>query len=391
MRQILLAKTAVLLALATVVGCKEPNTRRMNPGDFYAARLATTMPNSQTPATGPSLSSGQYMIVGSVVAEANGRPIYANRILAKLEKNLAGEARKQPADRFRVIAADLIHKGISDEINNELEYAAADRNSTQEDHQMADAMTADWRQQQITQAGGSLAVVRKKFADSEGDFDDAVEQQRRLNLLRIYYHRKVMPRIAISADDIRRYYQEQLAKEFTVTEAVRYREIRIDITRTGSREAALTKVTDLRRRVTEGNEDFAVLAGQVNDDPGLMEKKGLYDWAPRGGRQSQKLEAEIWRLQPGQVGQIVEDNNCFYLIKIEEHRDGKVLPFEDQQTQEKIREVLSAQQLKVFRENEQKRLRKAAEESAIIRGDKEMEKLAVEMAMQKYPRWAAAN
>src|SRR5207247_3115152 len=77
---------------------------------------AATMPASLTDSTAAGAatraaapttigtSSGQYVIVGGVVGEVNGTPIYAGKVLSLIEPVLAARAKDLDPQQFRGIA-----------------------------------------------------------------------------------------------------------------------------------------------------------------------------------------------------------------------------------------------------------------------------------------------
>src|SRR5581483_10109564 len=103
-------------------------------------------------------STGEYITIGGVVAEVNGTPIYANKILKALDTALATKAKELDAKQFEHVASDLINKQVQEYVRAELEYAAADRNLQSDDKTLADNLTMQWRQKRITECGGSVEV-----------------------------------------------------------------------------------------------------------------------------------------------------------------------------------------------------------------------------------------
>ena len=116
-------------------------------------------PGDSLPAIGAS--SGQYLTLGGVVAEVNGTPIYANKVLALNEIPFRVKAKQLDARRFQYQAMIDIKKTVRELIQGELEYAAAQRNLDPDDRRLADAATMYWRSQKITAAGGSLELARR--------------------------------------------------------------------------------------------------------------------------------------------------------------------------------------------------------------------------------------
>jgi parvulin-like peptidyl-prolyl isomerase len=346
---------------------------------------------STNPTTEPSTrgaSSGQYITIGGVVAEVNGTPIYANKILKALGPTLAAEAKKLDEQRFHKTASDFIGKQVQEYISAELEFAAAERNLGAEDRTLADSLTTQWRQHKITEAGGSVEVARKRAQADGEEFEDLVHEQFRLFMTRIYYEKKVIPRIQVTADDMRRYYQLNQNKEFTDQDQVQFRLIKVDPRKSGGKEKAIDKIQDMRKRA-EAGEDFASLAAS-NDDPTLMKSGGKVGgadgWIQKGAFALEKVENAVFKLQPGQVTDIVEENGNYYLAKLEQRKVGRVMPFEEEAVQDKIRSTLRKAQFQSLREQVQENLRK----NAVIRVDNAMMNTAIDMAMQNYPSWAAA-
>ncbi len=362
-----------------------------------AAERAATQGAPRALASTQGASSGQYMTIGGVVAEVNGTPIYANRVLSTLEPVLAARAQQLDERQFKVFAKDELGRQIMEFCYAEREVAAAQRFLDEKDKQLADALTAQWRTRQITESGGSLELARKNAPDiarlnhlpEDLSFDDMVTYRHRLYLTQLYYERKVMPRIAPSAAEMRAYYDHNAAKLFTEHEAAQFRIIKIDPKDMGGKEQALAKITDLRNRAVSG-EDFAEMAGSINHDPRLLKAKGdiTGGLAQRGlSAPLDKVEDAVWQLQPGQITEIIESGGAFYIAKLEQRKPGRVAPFEEEATQDKIRADLRSEQFRALREQVQKKLL----EDAVVRSTEEMRAIALEMAMERYPRWAAAK
>jgi hypothetical protein len=353
-----------------------------------------------TSATGPAMpgagstslpaigaSSGQYMTLGGVVADVNGRPIYANRVIALLDVSLRQKARQLDARNYERQAMDDIRRQISELIRNELEYAAAERHLDLEDRHLADSATIYWRMQQITKAGGSLELARRaSLADRETpmDFDERTAEQSRLELIKIYYNKKVYPKIQVGAKDIRDYYDRNVDKEFTENERVKFRIIEVLIGKTGSKEKALEKIAyDLKR--AKAGEDFTEMAMRENDET-MFAGKEPFDIAP-GSFSIAPVREALTKLKPGEVSEILEDKGAYYIVKLESRVGGRVRPFEEQKVQDEIRTKLRSEQFRTLREQGLQSLVK----DASINTNDQMALIALDMAMQRYALYAAAK
>ena len=148
----------------------------------------------------------------------------------------------------------------------------------------------------------------------------------RVNYVRVYYQKYELPRVQITADDIRRYYQRHQKDLFTEQSAAQFRLIKIDFKRTGGRDKAMEKAKDIQQRLSRGD-DFATLAGSMNDDSFLLKNKGDVSgnngWIDRGTFREQKVEDAVFALNVGEVSGIIETSDACYIAKLEQKRQGR--------------------------------------------------------------------
>ncbi len=348
--------------------------------------------NPAPPATAPTTrafggnTTGVDQVIGSVLGDVDSEPIYADKVLAVLDRPLAAEAKKYDATRFRDVAADLIQRQVMEFIHADVEFTAAKRNLESKDEQLATQETIHSRAEQIAHAGGSVELAKRRAIEDGTTLDELARQHYRLIMTQLYYQRRVVPQIQISASDIRDYYEANRDKEFTQPALVRFRVIRIDIDKYTTPDEAVAKITQARDRINNGA-DFAQVAGEVNDDALLLSSKGdpqSGEWMSRGAFVASSVDEAIWKLQPGEMTGIIKDGNFLYLAKLEQRKGGKVQAFADQDVQEKIYETLRRQQFNTLREQ----VREELEKKAAIRLNPDMMQVALEMVMQKYPAWS---
>ena len=352
-----------------------------------ATNTATASPvmADDTPAPTPGVSGGQFQIVDALVAVVNEKPIYASKILSTLDRPLHQKARALRIDDFAAYAAKVIDNEVQEQIYAELEFAAAQKTLDDDDRKLADELTREWRKQQIRDAGGSMELARNKARANGSEFEDLIEDQYRLNMTKIYYQRKIFPHIQVSADDMRQYYDRHRDSEFTEHEAAKYRVIKIDARLAGGTDKALDKAAEKMQRIRSGG-DFARMAAEENDDPALAATGGfpIIGWMNRGAYVEDKVEQAVWRLQVGQVTDVISTGDAFYIAKLEDRRPGLVKPFESQTVQMRIEEVLRSEQYRKLRHDQQQNLK----DEAAIRSTGDMMQKALAIAMQKYVVWA---
>lgn len=348
------------------------------PGGEVSLDTPTATAPASRPAT--SASSGTYITLGGVVAEVGATPIFAHKVMTVLREPLAANAPNMNDKQFRAFARDILGREVQNFIRAELEYEAASRHLNDDDKKLADASTIQWRKKKITEAGGSVEVARRRAAAEGFDFDDMVDQQHKLEVTKIYYTRKLIPRIQISASDIRAYYNRNADSEFTEHGQVRFRLIKVDPRTVGGKDAALAKAKNIQERAARG-EDFATMARQENSDKALAEQGGDFGWIGRGMKLKQ-LEAAIWSAQVGDVTPVVQEGDLFYVARLEERKKGVVHSFEEQAVQEKIRQTLHAEQFRALREAAQEELLK----KNVWTINRDMMNTMLEMAVQMYKK-----
>ena len=357
------------------------------PADAATQRSPTTInaavnAGPAAPLTG--VSAGEYMTLGAVVVEVNGDPIYANKILGDISPVLSVRAREVNSDQFRTIVRDEVSKQVQVLERTELEFAAAQRNLDTHDRQLADQLTMQWREQQVTQAGGSIETAKARSLADGRDFDDLVKEQYRVEMRRIYFQKKEFPKVQITAQDMRDFYGKHRDDLFTQHDQAKFRVIKIDFDKSGGKQQARDKIDALRERLVKGA-DFKTVAAVTNDDLALLRSQGdagFGDWIQRGAFASEAIEDAVWKMSPGQITPVIELPKSFAIAKMEEKQVGATRGFEEADVQAMIRRTLEAQQFNALREKVVSDLEK---EKVISEENYEP---AIEMAMQMYPVWA---
>lgn len=89
-----------------------------------------------------------------------------------------------------------------------------------------------------------------------------------------------------------------------------------------SRDAALTKITEVKNKVDAG-EDFEELAKTYSEDPATAVRGGDLGFINRGDLVTE-FEAVAFNLEPGEISDIVETQFGFHVIKMIEKRGDKI-------------------------------------------------------------------
>ncbi len=348
----------------------------------------------EAPATLPSTRDAEaygWLLNGCVLEQINGTAIFSDKVIRDIRKPLISEAKKGDEAHFRESASKLYYNQIRLFENDEVEFAAAHKMLEAEDEQQARGMTVEWRKKKITEAGGSLEMAQRRAAADGWDFDKEVEQQYRLNMSRIYYQKRIIPLIQLSAADMRAYYDLHKETEFTTHGQARFRVIKIDPNQPPhlGREDAYHFAQEVRKQAE--SEDFAELAKSRNDDPAWRASGGavggIDGYVQKGAFRVREVEDAVWKLRPGQVSDIIPADGCFYIAKLEQLTEDKVEPFDSLEVQERIHAELFNSQFTALRTKNITELLK----SAIVTPNLDEINQTLAAILQQYPLWQAAK
>ena len=188
----------------TLTAAKAPATQA------DASRVSLPLSEAQAPATQASAqlgaSSGQYLIYGAVLATVYDRPIFADKVVRTLDGFLGDKAKEMAPDMFAAFAREAIKQERDLLIRNEILFVTSNRDLSDDDKKLANAITMKWRMDQIQACGGSVELARQRASAELQDFDDLVQEQYRHNMFQLYKERRILPRIQVSVNDMREYY-----------------------------------------------------------------------------------------------------------------------------------------------------------------------------------------
>lgn len=370
-----------------------PPVQRDVPGPGEGA--GAQQPASPLPVSTSQHEPGQttgYQVVGTVVATVNTTPIFADKVLASLDRELAAEAHKYGPQQFRDIATQDISAELEKRIDGQLEIEQANVSLTQDAKNQAQLIAQFWRRQQIAAAGGSEAIARQRALEAGESLEDQVQDQYNTALVRLYYQQHISPRIHVTVADEKRYYEEHRESDYSKHAEARFRLIRIAFANSSSPEDAAERAKRIIDDLKAGA-NFEDEARKFNDDESLKQTGGDVGWMQKGGFKYDTVEQAVWALKPKhftdrpiEVSDPVS-GNAFYIAELEELRGGNTRPFDDPDVQAGIYSKLSSQQ---FAELRMKDLRDRREKNAVVIEPRGLE-TAVDMAMQRYPVWASAR
>jgi peptidyl-prolyl cis-trans isomerase D len=179
-------------------------------------------------------------------------------------------------------------------------------------------------------------------------------------------------RLASDEAGVRARYDER-SRDYQRGEAVHLRHILLQV----PEGAPAEEEARVRARAEEalgrlrGGAAFEDLALELSEDPGSRAEGGDLGWVERGTELGAGLEAAAFALTPGTTSELVRTPAGFHILRVEEHREARSVPFEDVR-RDLARELLAG-------EEAAKQAREAAERlAAAVREGKSLVEAARE-------------
>jgi len=262
-------------------------------------------------------------VLDGYAARVNDRVITIGDVLTYIQPELASlssmvnrrEAARRMAQAFDRGLEDLVEQALLLEYAEEKKLSLPDEAADQE----------------------MSRIVKERFDNDQAAFREALQRERRTledwrselkdNLMAMMVRRYLIrDKVAVTPREIREYYRDH-AEEFRQPEQVHVAVITIRRPH-GSVEAvqAAEKAAELRRRLKAG-EPFDDVAGELSED----------SWASRGGDRGwlspsdlrPELARAVAQLQPGQISDLIETPDAYYVVKLLDRRPATTRPLEE--------------------------------------------------------------
>jgi peptidyl-prolyl cis-trans isomerase C len=289
--------------------------------------------------------------VDNVAVTVNGVDINESQIEAQLKPQLQKMAAQLPPTFIeqykKQLRQQVLEKLIIEQLLDE-KVKAANITVTEED--VMDKIKEMASQQQPPL---SMEDLKALIEASGKNFD---EWKKQMQFSKGLAYQKLMEiqwagKIKVTEEDAKNYYSENKSK-FEMPEQVRASHILItsdtkdpNIDPNQAKAAAKAKAEDLLKQIKAGA-DFAELAKAYSDCPS-SKKGGDLDFFNKG-QMVPAFEEAAFALKPGQVSDVVETQFGYHIIKLTDHKDPNLTPFE--QAKEDIIRILTLTKQSEFAE-----------------------------------------
>jgi hypothetical protein len=148
--------------------------------------------------------------VDAMVGQINGRPLYASTVFDEIgQETIRTIAASKPKAEFVREIYALLNATLGQKITDALLLAEAQASLNEQEQRGLLDLLRKYREDLISQAGGSLALAEAAVREDRGmSLDEAVEQRRQQILVSKYLQDKLYPRIHVTRYDVERFYEE---------------------------------------------------------------------------------------------------------------------------------------------------------------------------------------
>ena len=270
-----------------------------------------------------------------MVVSVNGKSITKSQVEKKTDRMLLIYKDIYSPDQIRQFRPQMRTQALENLINEHLLLAEADQEEINLDQQYVDDQIAT-----MANRFPSTEEFRRELA-SLGTTEEELRQEVSQKLkIETFLDRKVTSSVKVTDDEVSSFYQDN-SENFRVKEQVRASHILVEVLpgdSPGERAQKRKKLSSLQEEIGQGA-DFADLATRYSDCPSKSQGGDLEFF--NRGEMVESFEDSVFKMQKGEVSDIVETDYGYHLIKLTDRRDAGLLPLED--VREKIISLLERQ------------------------------------------------
>jgi parvulin-like peptidyl-prolyl isomerase len=313
-------------------------------------------------------------VVDAVVAEVGDRVITIQDVLATARAPLADLKGHYTGDELQRRTSELLADVLRNLIAQDLLVQEAERQLTEQEKQQVQ-LTVDRIVKEMIGAAGSLVNLRQQLDQIGLTLEQEKRQQTETELMRTLLDKEVRQLVQVRAEEIRQDYREH-QKDYYQPKQVRIRQILIRYDDYASKEEARKVGEQVLAKLRDGA-DFAHLAETYSHGPYAREG-GLWEFVGPGVF-IEPVDRAAFSLAPGELSDLIEGPTGFHIIRVEEVKPERTVPFEEAQAEisKKLYSEHYQERYRDYMENLQQRAR--------IRINHQYLQSAVEQALPRPP------
>lgn len=177
----------------------------------------------------------------------------------------------------------------------------------------------------LTMMNGDLNQFEEYYGQTVSEVKTAFRDDLRNQLLSERMRNKIVSNARMTPSEVKSFFEEIPSDSLPYfSSEVEIRELMVkpkvnDV----QRQEALDRIEAIRTSILDGSADFAEMARKYSADPGSGAQGGDLGWAPRG-MFVPNFEAAAYRLDVGELSDVVETQFGFHIIELQERRGNRI-------------------------------------------------------------------
>ncbi|MDO4582651.1 MAG: peptidylprolyl isomerase [Planctomycetia bacterium] len=323
--------------------------------------LLTKIPSLQTDTSSLSEKGIQFYTHGQTIAQVGSQVVLAGDIMDSVDRILEENKDKMPPEAVPIQREMIARAFLEQAVESKLIYCDILRTippeGLQKNIEMIDKLFESQElPQRMKKANVTLREDYEKLLESQGT--TILKQKylfREIVLCQQWLQQSITVNEDVSPAEVMDYYREHL-QEFETPPKARWEELVVRKSRFHSREDAYREIIRIGSMVAVQGKPFAEVAREFSHKATSMDG-GQHDWIQPGELASKPLENAVFSQPVGQLSEnIIEDDDCFYIIRVLERQDLIRKPFVDAQVE--IKEKIVQQKKEEGKQEYLDRLRK---------------------------------
>ena len=340
----------LLLLTLLLTGCQGRSVKEENPvfasapprrslvnsdADAEESRLASQSPQPTTGEVIPvvfSRNPGTPITGTTVVAQVNGKPIFADDVLGGARFRIETDPRYDDNSRQKVMEVTL-RSMLPKYVDDELVVQALEQKIPLDKRDLIrESLEPKFLEllEKIKKDKGinSDAELTEFLAKDNLTVDALRETYLRHQMVEGYLSSMIKVPEKMDRGDLLEYYQAHIG-DYTPDEEVRFAEIVIRFSDHGGRQEADQVMNSVLTQLRSGK-DFGEVARAMSDNLSA-EKRGDMGWIKRGSLADKSLEAELFELPVGELTEVKERESRFEIYRVSDHRAPRTISFQEVQ------------------------------------------------------------
>lgn len=269
----------------------------------------------------------------TVVAEVNSLPIFADDVLQPHSQNLKKAEEQLSTAEMNRLREKLIKQDLPQHIEKTLLISALRDSIEEEQFERLTTQVDSLFLNEIDNLKKRYKVGTKieleRILQQQGTSLDGLSTSFQSRELAMFYiGQQSRTNLRFSRLDLMDWYEQNKA-QYEIDAAVKWQQIRINITAVGGRPAAFDRMKQAIESL-RGGTDFSDAARKFSDGP-KRASGGIWDWTKQGSLAADMIDRALFEIPVGKISQPLETPKAYVLVKVIERRDAGYVPFEDVQ------------------------------------------------------------